>query len=50
MLHILDAPDQGRACEADKSWHFAITQQRLYFRLREFEWCDRLTDYIDIYF
>lgn len=49
-IRILDAPDQGRACEADKSWHFAITQQRRYFRLREFEWCDRLTDYIDIYF
>ena len=23
---------------------------RRYWRMREFEWCDRLTDYIDIYF
>ncbi|MGQ7829833.1 hypothetical protein [Altererythrobacter sp. Z27] len=49
-IRIIDAPDGGRVCEADKSWHFAITQQRRYFRLREFEWCDDLTDYIDIYF
>lgn len=49
-IHIADAPDQGRACKKDKSWHFAVTQQRRYFRLREFEWCDYLTDYIDIYF
>ena len=49
-IRISDTPDRGRMCEADKSWHFAITQNRKYYRLREFEWCDGLTDYIDIYF
>ncbi len=49
-IRIADAPDPGRMCEATKSWHFAVTQNRKYYRLREFEWCDGLTDYIDIYF
>jgi len=49
-IRIEDAPDAGRRCEKTKSWHFAITQNRPYWRLREFEWCDGLTDYIDIYF
>jgi hypothetical protein len=49
-IRIEDAPDAGRRCEAMKSWRFAITQNRPYWRLREFEWCDGLTDYIDIYF
>ena len=49
-IRITDTPDRGRACEADKLWHFAITQNRPYYRLREFEWCDGLTDYVDIYF
>jgi hypothetical protein len=49
-IRIADTPDPGRFCEADKTWHFAITQGRKYYRLREFEWCDGLTDYIDIYF
>ena len=49
-IRIEDAPDAGRRCEASKSWHFAVTQNRPYWRLREFEWCDGLTDYIDIYF
>lgn len=49
-IRIANTPDQGRSCKKDKSWHFAVTQQRRYFRLREFEWCDYLTDYIDIYF
>lgn len=49
-IRIEDAPDAGRRCEASKSWHFAVTQSRPYWRLREFEWCDGLTDYIDIYF
>lgn len=49
-IRIEDAPDQGRLCELSKTWHFAITQNRPYWRLREFEWCDGLTDYIDIYF
>ena len=50
LIRIADAPDPGRMCEATKSWHFAVTQNRRYYRLREFEWCDGLTDYIDIYF
>lgn len=49
-IRITDTPDPGRVCEKDKTWHFAITQNRSYFRLREFEWCDDLTDYVDIYF
>lgn len=49
-IRIADTPDRGRACEARKTWHFAVTQNRQYYRLREFEWCDYLTDYIDIYF
>lgn len=50
MIRIADTPHPGRMCEATKTWHFAITQNRRYYRLREFEWCDYLTDYIDIYF
>lgn len=50
IIRISDTPDPGRSCEADKNWHFAITQNRSYYRLREFEWCDQLTDYIDLYF
>ncbi len=49
-ISITNTPDPGRSCSQDKSWHFAITQNRSYYRLREFEWCDALTDYIDIYF
>ncbi len=49
-ISISDTPDRGRACEQNKFWHFAITQNRAYYRLREFEWCDGLTDYVDIYF
>lgn len=49
-IRIANSPDQGRLCEKDKIWHFAVTQNRSYYRLREFEWCDGLTDYIDIYF
>lgn len=49
-IRIADTPDPGRVCELDKTWHFAVTQNRPYYRLREFEWCDGLTDYVDIYF
>ena len=49
-IRIKDTPDAGRLCEKRKTWHFAVTQNRPYWRLREFEWCDGLTDYIDIYF
>lgn len=47
---IADTPDEGRYCTQTKDWRFAITQNRKYWRLRDFEWCDSLTDYIDIYF
>ena len=50
VIRITDTPDGGRTCEARKTWHFAVTQNRPYYRLREFEWCDGLTDYVDIYF
>lgn len=50
VIRIADTPDRGRTCEKSKTWHFAVTQNRPYYRLREFEWCDGLTDYIDIYF
>jgi hypothetical protein len=49
-IRIDETPDAGRHCEADKLWHFAVTQNRPYWRLREFEWCDYLTDYVDVYF
>ncbi|MBK8374248.1 hypothetical protein [Sphingorhabdus sp.] len=47
---IEDTPDAGRRCEKSGEWRFAVTQNRKYWRLRQFEWCDYLTDYIDIYF
>ena len=50
LIRMIDTPDRGRTCEDNKTWHFAITQNRRYYRLREFEWCDTLTDYVDIYF
>ena len=49
-IRIAETPDKGRLCERTKSWRFAITQRRKYYRLREFEWCDGLTDYIDVHF
>jgi hypothetical protein len=50
VIQISNTPDMGRNCRANKTWHFAVTQNRPYWRLREFEWCDGLTDYVDIYF
>ncbi len=50
-VKILGTPDRDRLCNVSKrGWRFGITQNRKYWRLREFEWCDRLTDYVDIYF
>lgn len=49
-IAISGTPDRGRLCVEDKVWRFEVTQDRTYYRLREFEWCDRLTDYVDIYF
>ena len=47
---IQNTPDDGRNCVKNGKSNFAITQGRKYFRMREFEYCDGLTDYIDIYF
>lgn len=49
-IRITDTPDAGRNCIKETDSQFAITQNRKYWRMREFEWCDGLTDYIDIYF
>ncbi|TCD06924.1 hypothetical protein EYB45_01285 [Erythrobacteraceae bacterium CFH 75059] len=50
QIAISDVPDRGRRCVATRdNWRFAVTQNRPYWRLRDFEWCDGLTDYIDIY-
>ena len=49
-IRIRATPDKERACGATKTWLFEVTQNRSYYRLREFEWWDYLTDYIDIYF
>ncbi len=49
-ISMTDTPDAGRKCIKDGDSEFAITQNRPYWRMREFEWCDGLTDYIDIYF
>jgi hypothetical protein len=50
QIRIVGTPDAGRSCTKENDSEFAITQGRKYWRMREFEWCDQLTDYIDIYF
>lgn len=47
---VIGTPNPDRFCGDSKQWRFAVTQNRKYWRLREFEWCDGLTDYIDVYF
>ncbi len=49
-VSMTDTPDHGRQCAKQDVWRFAITQNRRYWRIRTFEWCDGLTDYIDVYF
>lgn len=50
-ISIIATPDRARRCvESRPNWRFAVTQGRKYWRMRTFEWCDGLTDYIDIYF
>lgn len=49
-IEILGTPNAERRCRSDGEWRFAVTQNRKYWRLRQFEWCDDRTDYIDIYF
>lgn len=50
-ISIVGTPMKDRVCKLTRDdWRFAITQGRKYWRLRQFEWCDGLTDYVDIYF
>lgn len=49
-IRMRGAPDAERVCRDTRTWRFEVTQNRSYYRLREFEWCDDLTDYIDVYF
>ena len=49
-IAITNTPDAGRRCVKNGVVEFAITQGRKYWRMREFEYCDQLTDYVDIYF
>lgn len=50
-ITIRNTPDKARECRlSGENLRFAITQNRKYWRFRQFEWCDYLTDYIDIYF
>lgn len=47
---ILDAPDKGRRCERTGDYEFRATGKRKYWRLQQMESCDRLTDYVDIFY
>lgn len=47
---ILDAPDKGRRCERTGTFEFRASGKRQYWRLQQMQTCDRLTDYVDIYF
>lgn len=47
---ITGAPDPGRNCVRDGTYEFRVTQRRRYWRLQDFEACDGLADYVDIYF
>jgi hypothetical protein len=47
---ITDTPDRGRNCVRDGIYEFRATGQRRYWRLQDFEACDGLADYVDIYY
>jgi hypothetical protein len=47
---ITDAPDRGRNCVREGTYEFRATGQRRFWRLQDFEACDGLADYVDIYF
>jgi hypothetical protein len=49
-IAITDAPDRGRHCVRDGIYEFRATGQRRFWRLQDFEACDGLADYVDIYF
>lgn len=47
---ITGTPDPDRNCVRDGIYEFRVTQRRRYWRLQDFEACDGLADYVDIYF
>ena len=47
---ITDAPNRGRNCVRDGTYEFRATGTRRYWRLQDFEACDGLADYVDIYY
>lgn len=47
---IVDVPDKGRRCERTGDYEFRATGKRKYWRLQQMTECDRLTDYVDIYY
>jgi hypothetical protein len=47
---IQDAPDKGRTCDRTGDYDFRISGSRKYWRLKQMEACNGLTDYVDIYF
>jgi hypothetical protein len=47
---ITGTPRPGRNCARDGTYEFRVTQRRRYWRLQDFEACDGLADYVDIYF
>ena len=49
-IAITDAPDRGRNCIREGTYEFRSTGTRRYWRLQDFEACDGLADYVDIYF
>jgi hypothetical protein len=49
-IAITDAPDRGRNCVREGTYEFRATGQRRFWRLQDFEACDGLADYVDIYF
>ena len=50
QIVITDAPDVGRNCVRDGDFEFRATGKRRYWRLQQMETCDKLTDYVDIYY
>jgi hypothetical protein len=49
-IMIENAPDPDRECLREGVYEFRATGTRRYWRLQNFEACDGLADYVDIYF
>jgi len=47
---LVDAPDKGKTCERTGDFDFKISGKRKYWRLQQMEFCNGLTDYVDVYF